>query len=68
MPLTKLTLSSPSLAELKRFATWKFLRAEVDQLNSEKPVIQLEYSREYVEKLETEAIFRILKTIVSRYS
>jgi hypothetical protein len=48
--------------------TWKFLRAEVDQLNSEKPLIQLEYSREYVEKLETETIFRILKTIVSRYS
>lgn len=47
--------------------TWKFLRAEIENVDTEQPIMHLEYSREYVEKLETETIFKILKTIVARY-
>jgi hypothetical protein len=47
--------------------TWKFLRAELTDIDTEQPTLRLEYSREYVEKLETETIFKILKTIVARY-
>jgi hypothetical protein len=47
--------------------TWKFLRAEVEGIDTAQPTMRLEYSREYVEKLETETIFKILKTIVARY-
>jgi hypothetical protein len=47
--------------------TWKFLRAEIENIDTEQPTMRLEYSREYVEKLETETIFKILKTIVARY-
>ncbi|MCY7320294.1 MAG: hypothetical protein LH660_00425 [Phormidesmis sp. CAN_BIN36] len=47
--------------------TWKFLRAEIENIDTEQPTMSLEYSREYVEKLETETIFKILKTIVARY-
>jgi hypothetical protein len=47
--------------------TWKFLRAEVEGIDTEKPTLRLEYSREYFEKLEAETIFKILTTIVAHY-
>lgn len=47
--------------------TWKFMRAEIAEIESDRPIMKLEYSREYVEKLEAATIFKILKGIVSRY-
>lgn len=44
---------------------WKFMRAEIEGIEADKPTMRLEYSREYVEKLEAEIILKILKTIVS---
>ncbi|MCP4697653.1 MAG: hypothetical protein GY862_12495 [Gammaproteobacteria bacterium] len=44
---------------------WTFIRAELDEIESDKPVMQVETSREYVEKLEAETIVTILKNIVS---
>ncbi len=46
--------------------SWKFLRAEVTSINTELPTMQIEYSREYVEKLEAEIILKILKKIVAK--
>ena len=45
---------------------WKFMRAEVEGIDSEKPTIRIEYSREYVQKNEPEIILKILKGIVSQ--
>jgi len=45
--------------------SWAFLRATVNGLDSEKPHLHVEYSREYVEKIEAVTIFKILRTIVS---
>jgi hypothetical protein len=47
--------------------TWKFVRAVVTNLDSDLPTLQLEYSREYAEKLEAETIFKILKQIVAKH-
>jgi hypothetical protein len=44
--------------------TWKFLRAEVEGFEEDLPTLRVEFSREYVEKLEAETIFKILKKIV----
>ena len=46
---------------------WKFLRAEVEGFEEDRPTLRVEYSREYVEKLEASHIFKILKTIVANY-
>lgn len=47
--------------------TWKFLRVMVQDVNSNAPTMVLEPSREYVQKLEAEAILKILKRIVTTY-
>ncbi|NEO86630.1 MAG: hypothetical protein F6J87_20585 [Spirulina sp. SIO3F2] len=47
--------------------TWKFLRAQVSDIETERPSLTIEFSREYVEKLEAELIFKLLKKIVSQY-
>jgi hypothetical protein len=47
--------------------TWKFVRAEVSNMEAERPTLRTEYSREYVEKLEAEIILKILKGIVNRH-
>ncbi|NEQ07140.1 MAG: hypothetical protein F6K37_14705 [Moorea sp. SIO4E2] len=44
--------------------TWKFLRAEVEGIEQERPIMRVEYSREYVGRLESETICKILKGIV----
>lgn len=45
--------------------SWTFLRAEVSNIDTDLPTMQIENSREYVEKLEAETIMLILKQIVS---
>ena len=47
--------------------TWTFLRAEVDQIDSDRPTLYLESSREYIEKLEAATILQFLKQIIDRY-
>ncbi|UBF27362.1 hypothetical protein K9N68_05225 [Kovacikia minuta CCNUW1] len=46
--------------------TWTFFRAEVSQIDNDKPLLILESSPEYGEKLEAKTILKILKGIVSR--
>jgi len=46
--------------------TWKFIRAEISEITSNRPVLKTEYSREYVEKLEAATILKLLKSIVQR--
>lgn len=45
---------------------WKFMRAEVEGIDSEKPTMRIEYSREYAQKNEPEIILKILKGIVGK--
>jgi len=44
--------------------TWKFLKAEIKGIDTDQTQMRIESSREYVEKLEAETIFQILKGIV----
>ena len=46
---------------------WKFVRAEVSGMTSDRPMLRTEYSREYVEKLEAVTILKLLKGIVLRH-
>ncbi|NEO84974.1 MAG: hypothetical protein F6J87_12085 [Spirulina sp. SIO3F2] len=48
--------------------TWTFVRAEVEGMESDRPTLTLESSRDYVEKLEATQILQILQGIVSRYT
>lgn len=44
--------------------TWKFLRAEVEGIEQERPIMRIEYSRDYLQRMESETICKILKGIV----
>jgi hypothetical protein len=46
--------------------SWTFLRAEVSQIQSDRPVLSIECSREYNERLETATILKLLKQIVAQ--
>jgi hypothetical protein len=46
--------------------SWTFLRAEVSQIQSDRPVLSIECSREYNERPETTTILKLLKKIVDR--
>jgi hypothetical protein len=48
--------------------SWQFLRVDVTGIESEKPTLKVDYSREYVEKLEVEIILKILRGIVAAMS
>ncbi|MDY6783412.1 MAG: hypothetical protein SW833_12875 [Cyanobacteriota bacterium] len=48
--------------------SWTFVRGEIEEIDSDLPTLRVEYSREYVEKLEAETIFKILKGIVAKYA
>jgi hypothetical protein len=45
--------------------SWTFVRARVEQIDSDLPLMTLEFSREYVEKIEAATILKILKNIVA---
>jgi hypothetical protein len=45
---------------------WTFIRAEVEEIEADIPTLRVEYSREYVEKLEASTILKILKGIISK--
>ena len=46
--------------------SWTFLRAEVSQMQSDRPQLQIECSSEYNERLETATILKLLKQIVAK--
>jgi hypothetical protein len=46
--------------------TWTFIRGEITDIETDKPIMQVEASREYAEKLEAEIILKILKRIVDK--
>ncbi len=46
--------------------SWTLMRAIVQNVDSDRPQMTLESSREYVEKIEAETILKILKQIVDR--
>ncbi len=46
--------------------SWTFIRAEVGGLESDRPTLRIESSREYTEKVNAEMILKVLKTIVDR--
>lgn len=47
---------------------WTFIRADVHNLDSDRPKLTIESSREYAMKWEAETIARLLKQIVARYA
>ena len=47
--------------------SWTFVRGQVEALQGERPILSIEASGEYVEKIEMEMILKILKSIISRY-
>lgn len=47
--------------------SWTFVRAEVTDIETDRPTLRVEYSREYTEKTEAETILKILKRIVAKY-
>jgi hypothetical protein len=47
--------------------SWTFVRAAIDGLDSDKPTLQIEASREYSEPSEAPTILKILKGIVARH-
>jgi hypothetical protein len=46
--------------------TWTFVQAQVSQMEAERPTLVVESSRDYLEKVEADAILKILKGIVQR--
>ncbi|MEM7531197.1 MAG: hypothetical protein AAF639_03390 [Chloroflexota bacterium] len=46
--------------------SWTFVHGVVDDLNSDKPRLIVQYSREYSGKLEIETILQILKSIIQK--
>jgi hypothetical protein len=47
---------------------WTFMHGLVSDINMDRPVMTVASSREYAEKIEAEAIFRILKFITETYA
>ena len=47
--------------------SWTFLRGEVSQFEADRPMLKVEYSREYSEKYDAEIILKILKQTVDRH-
>ncbi len=47
--------------------SWTFLQAKITDIESELPEMDIESSREYVEKIEAETILKTLKYMVSHY-
>jgi hypothetical protein len=46
--------------------TWTFLQGEVRNIDSDRPVLSIEYSREYTQKYDANTILKLIKSIVRR--
>lgn len=47
--------------------SWTFVHAQVEQIDGNRPLMTLEFSREYVEKIEATTILKILKKLVATH-
>jgi len=47
--------------------SWSFIRAEVNGMIADRPIMRIESSRQYAEQYDAETIVKILKGIVSKY-
>jgi hypothetical protein len=48
--------------------TWTFVKGELAQVDSERPVLSIEYSYEYTQKYDIVTILKLIKSIVQQYS
>jgi hypothetical protein len=46
--------------------SWTFVRAEVSEIDSDRPTLKVESSQEYSEKSDAEMILKVLKSIVAK--
>ena len=46
--------------------SWTFVRAEVSEIESDRPTLKVESSQEYSEKSDAETILKVLKSIVAK--
>jgi hypothetical protein len=46
--------------------TWTFLQGEVRNIDSDRPILSIEYSREYTQKYDANTILKLIKSIVRR--
>ena len=46
--------------------SWTFVRAEVSEIESDRPTLKVELSQEYSEKSDAETILKVLKSIVAK--
>jgi hypothetical protein len=44
--------------------TWTFLQGEVRNIDSDRPILSIEYSREYTQKYDANTILKLIKSIV----
>jgi hypothetical protein len=44
--------------------TWTFLQGEVRSIDSDRPILSIEYSREYTQKYDANTILKLIKSIV----
>ena len=47
---------------------WTFMHGLISEIEADRPAMTVASSREYAEKIEAEAIFRILKSITGKYA
>ncbi|NET37146.1 MAG: hypothetical protein F6K19_34845 [Cyanothece sp. SIO1E1] len=47
--------------------SWTFVRGEVSAIETDRPCLKVEFSREYTEKTEIDMLLKILKSIVARH-
>ena len=46
--------------------SWTFVKAEVSEIESDRPTLKVESSQEYSEKSDAETILKVLKSIVAK--
>jgi hypothetical protein len=46
--------------------SWTFVRAEVSEIESDRPTLKVESSQEYSEKSDATTILKVLKSIVAK--
>ncbi len=44
--------------------TWTFLQGEIRNIDSDRPILSIEYSREYTQKYDANTILKLIKSIV----
>lgn len=47
--------------------TWTFVKGEVAQVDTDRPILSIEYSHEYTQKYDIVTILKLIKSIVQQY-